>query len=145
MKKKIYNKKKFWSGIVFLLLAAISIPMTISHFNDYNTLRTIKSVLIDTFCLLFGMTEVYRSISSRCTEEDKQNDDERESLITIKSKSSAYNITFYFCAIITMLSAIAFGITKDEVWMGIFIGSGIVPTIMIIAFISYYFYHDKRN
>ncbi len=145
MKKKIYNKKKFWSGIVFLLLAAISIPGTITHFNNLDVLRIIKYIIIDTFCILFGVTEVYRSLSNKCTKEDEQNDDERENLITMKSKSSAFNITFFICATITILSAIALGVTKNNVWGGIFIGIGIIPTIMIIVEISSYFYYDKRN
>ena len=145
MKKKIYKKKKFWSGIVFLLLAAISIPGTITDFNNLDTLRNVKHIIIDAFCVIFGLTEVYRSLSSKCIKEDEQNDDERESLITMKSKSSAFNITFLICAIITMLTMIAMAITKNFMLSGFFIGIGIVPTIMIITEISSYFYHDKRN
>ncbi|EHQ90988.1 hypothetical protein [Desulfosporosinus youngiae] len=145
MKKKIYNKKRFWSGIVFLLLAAVGIPLDIIRFDELSTLRNIKHVLIDIFCVLFGVTEVLRSLSSSFSKVDKQNNDEREKLVTLKSKSSAYNITFSICAAITVLSAMAFGLTKHEEFIGIFIGIGIVPTIMIIAEISCYFYHDKRT
>lgn len=145
MKKKIYNKKKFWSGIVFLVLAAISVPVTIIRFNNIDTLINIKHIIVDIFCILFGVTEVYRSLSSKCTREDKLNDDEREKLITIKSKSRAYNITFFICIAITLLSIIAAAATKNLVLLGIFIGIAIVPTIMIIAELSSYFYFDKRN
>jgi len=144
MKKKIHNKKKFWSGIVFLVLAVIGIPLDVIRFDDLSTMRNIKHVLMDTFCVLFGVTAVFRSLSSSCSKEDKQNDDERKKLVTLKSKSSAYNITFSICATITALSAMAFGLTKHEEFIGILIGIGIVPTIMIIAEISCYFYHDKR-
>lgn len=145
MKKKIYNKKKFWSGIVFLLLAAISIPGTIIRFNNLDVLRIIKYVLLDIFCILFGVTEIYRSLSSKCTKEDNQNDDERQNLIDMKSKSNAFDIIFFICAVITILSAIVLGVTKNNVWGGIFIGIGIVPTIMMIVELSSYFYYDKRN
>lgn len=145
MKKKIYNKKKFWSGIVFLLLSAISIPNTIIRFNDLDTLRIIKYIIIDIFCILFGVTEVYRSLSSKCTKEDVKDDDEREHLIDLKSKSSAFNITFFICVTIMILSMIAFAVTKNKMLIGILIGISIVPTIMIIVEISSYFYYDKRN
>ena len=145
MKQKIYNKKKFWSGIVFLSLAVIGIPLDIIRFNDLSTLRLIKHVLVDTFCFLFGVTEVYRSLRSCCTKEDEQNNDEREKLVTLKSRSSAYSITFYICATITVLSLLAFAKTKHDEFIGIFLGIGIVPTIMIITELSCYFYHDKRN
>ncbi|SFD25560.1 hypothetical protein [Clostridium uliginosum] len=145
MKKKIYNKKKFWSGIVFLFLAAISIPDTIIRFNNLDILRIIKYIILDTFCVLFGVTEVYRSLSNKCTKEDVQNDDERENLINMKSKSSAFNITFLICIAITILSIIALSVTKNIMLGGFFIGIGIVPTIMVIAEVGSYFYHDKRN
>ncbi|MBY6825652.1 hypothetical protein HYH28_18385, partial [Clostridium botulinum] len=94
MKIKIYNKKKFLSGMAFLLLAAISIPFIITRFSNLDTLRIVKSIIIDTFCILFGVTEVYRSLNRKCAKEDEQNDDEREKFITIKSKSRAFDVTF---------------------------------------------------
>jgi len=145
MKKKIYNKKKFWSGIVFLLIAVVGIPLDIIRSDDLSAMRNIKHVLMDTFCVLLGVTEVYRSLSNSCTKEDQQNDDEREKLITLKSKSSAFSITFYICATIAVLTVLAFAKTKQEEFVGIFVGIGIVSTIMIITEISCYFYHDKRN
>jgi nucleoside recognition membrane protein YjiH len=145
MKKKIYNKKNFWSGIVFLVLAGINIPLMVIKFQNLDTIRIIKSMLIITFCILFGATSVYRSLNSKCNKEDMQNDDEREKEITLKSKSSAYNVTFTITASMTIISAIAFGITRNDVLMGIFIGSGIVPSIMAISGLCGYFYYDKRN
>ena len=145
MKKKIYNKKKFWSGIVFLLLAAISIPDTITRFNNLNALRITKSIILDTFCILFGVTEVCRSLSIKYTKQDDQNDDERVNLVNMKSKTSAFNITLLICITIAILSAIAWGVTKHDVCLGIFSGVIIIITIMMIAEISSYFYHNKRN
>jgi amino acid permease len=145
MKKKIYNKKKFWSGIVFLLLAAISIPSTITDFNNLDALKNIKHIVIDTFCVLFGLTEIYRSLSSKCTKEDEKNDDERESFINMKSQSSAFKITFFICIAITIISIIGLAITKNIMLVGFFIGIGIVPTIMVIANIGGYIYHNNRN
>lgn len=145
MKIKIYNKKKFWSGIVFLLIASISIPGTIIKFDNIDILKSIKHIIMDTFCVLFGLTEVYRSLSCKCTKEDMQNDDERENLINIKAKSSAFKITFYIFVVITILSIIGLALTKSIMLVGFFIGIGIVPTIMVIVEIGSYIYHDKRN
>lgn len=145
MKKRIYNKKKFWSGMIFLLIASVSIPGTIIRFNTIDILRIIKYIVIDIFCMLFGVTEVYRSLSSKCTKEDVQNDDEREKFINMKSQSSAFKITFLICSAITILSIIGLAITKNIMLVGFFIGMGIVPTIMVIADIGSYIYHDKRN
>lgn len=145
MKRKIYNKKKFWSGIGFLLIAVVGIPIDISRFDDLSTMMNIKHVLMGIFCVLFGVTSVYRSLSGSCTKEDEQNDDEREKLVTLKSKSSAFSITFYICTTIMILSLLAFGKTKSEGLMGIFVGLGLLFAIMMITEISCYFYHDKRT
>ncbi|WP_026885672.1 hypothetical protein [Clostridium beijerinckii] len=145
MKKEIYNKKKFWSGIVFLLIAAVSISFIILRFNNTDTLKIIKYLVLDGFCVLFGVTEVYRSLSVKCTKEDMQNNDERENFINMKSKSSAFNITFFICIVITVLSIIGLAITKNIILCGFFVGIGIVPTIMVVADIASYIYYDMRN
>ncbi|MBU3217217.1 hypothetical protein LL033_25270 (plasmid) [Clostridium estertheticum] len=145
MKKKIYNKKKFWSGIVFLLLALLSIPSTIKQFDNLSALRNTKSIIVDVFCILFGVTSVWRSLSSKCTKKDDQNDDERVNLVNMKSEASAFNITLFICATVSILSMIAWRVTKNEVFLGIFCCFGITTSIMFIAVISSYFYHDKRN
>ncbi|NNU78210.1 DUF2178 domain-containing protein [Clostridium estertheticum] len=145
MKKKIYNKKKFWSGIIFLLLALLSIPSTIKQFDNLSALRNTKSIIVDVFCILFGVTAVWRSLSNKCTKEDDQNDDERVNLVNMKSKASAFNITLFICATVLILSMIAWGATKNEVFLGIICCFGITTSIMFISEISSYFYHDKRN
>ncbi|MCB2307362.1 hypothetical protein LGL08_09710 [Clostridium estertheticum] len=145
MKKKIYNKKKFWIGIVFLLLALINIPGTITHFHNLSALRNTKSIIVDIFCILFGVTEVCRSLSRKCTKEDDQNDDERVNLVSMKSEASAFNITLFICATVSILSIIAWGVIKNKVFLIIICCFGITTSIMFIAVISSYFYHDKRN
>mgnify|MGYP001561380336 FL=1 len=93
----------------------------------------------------FGVTNVCRSLSSKCTKQDEQNDDERVKLVNIKSKASAFNITLFVCFTIVILSMIAWRVTKDDVCLVIFSCFGIIITIMMIAEMSSYFYHDKRN
>ncbi|MBX4260384.1 hypothetical protein KTC96_22745 (plasmid) [Clostridium estertheticum] len=145
MKIKIYNKKNFWGGIVFLLLAVISIPGTITDFNNLSALRITKSIILDISCILFGVTQVCRSLSSKCTKEDDQNNDERVNLVNMKSEASAFNITLYICVSILLLSMVAWGKTKSDVFLWICGSFCIFYTIMKITHISSYFYHDKRN
>ncbi|MFD3157898.1 hypothetical protein ACFIJ5_13670 [Haloimpatiens sp. FM7330] len=145
MKRKIYNKKKFWSGIVFLLLAAISVIPIAARFNTFNTLKTIKYIVIDIFLIFFGVTDIYIGLNRKLTKEDMQNDDERENFINMKSKSSAFDITFFICTTFTLLSAIAVGITKNTLWISFFLGMALMFVTMQIASISSYFYHNKRN
>jgi hypothetical protein len=145
MKIKVYNKKQFCIGIVFLLLVSLNIPGFIGCFNNPDTVTIIRYIVTDIFWTLIGVMFVNRSISSKCAKEDNQNNDERENLINIKSKCSAFNITFFVSIAITILSAIVAGITKIYVLVGIVIGAGIVPIIMIFAQLSSYFYYQNRN
>ncbi|WP_252250651.1 hypothetical protein [Clostridium sp. ZBS13] len=145
MRRKIYNKKNFYSGIVFLLLSLILITFTIIRFSELDLFKIIQYIMTDTFCILFGIAEIYRSLSSKCIKEDKKNYDEREFWVKIKSRSSAFNITFYICIIMTIICMIGLALTKNILLGGILIGIGIVPIIMIISEIGSNFYHDKRN
>lgn len=144
MKMKIYNKEMFWSGIVVLLLVTISILVTITYFRNLDIFKIIKYIMLESICILFGGSELYRSLCSKYAKEDEQNDDECENLINTKSNSSAFNITLLICATITILSGIAIGVIENnDVLTGIFIGTGIVSIIMKIIGISSYFYHGK--
>lgn len=154
MNRKIYNKKGFWSGVVFLLLAVIYIISLINNWNDINSIRNGKSIFFAIICVLIGVVQVYRGMNGKCAKEDAQNDDERKKLVLLKTESSTYKITFNFSLVLTLLLAIAIGVTKSNgvidaitfnSLMGMFIGVAIMPTIMIIAYICANNYHNKRN
>jgi len=154
MNIKIYNKKGFWSGVWFLLLAVGSIILLINNPHGMNTTRNIKSILATIICVLIGITQVYRGLDSQCTKEDEQNDDERNKLVVLKAESSAYRITFYLCMLLTILLATAVGVAKFKGsidvatfngLLGIFVGVAIVPTIMIISYTAACIYHEKRT
>lgn len=142
---KIYSKKNFSIGLIFLLLALVGIIFTILDFNNLNTLKVLKNILLDICCVIFGIFEVYRSLSKKYTKEDNQDNDEREYLLTMKSKSIAYNITFLICCISTILCIITFAITKNTMLIEIFIVNAAITTIMFLAEICSYLYYNKRN
>ncbi|HZK52956.1 MAG TPA: hypothetical protein VFC84_01940 [Desulfosporosinus sp.] len=146
MKLKIHNKKGFWGGAFLLLLAVFYIPTLMNNITDMDTtMRIGKTILIITACALFGVTGVYRGINSKCAKEDAQEDDERKKLVDIKTKSSAFIVTFLFSIFLALVLAISIGITKNNNFTGIFVGVGIMPTIMIIAYICANIYQNKRN
>ena len=154
MKILIYNKKGFWSGVFFLVIAIGDITLMIIAPNPMSTVRMVKRISITIVCVLIGLVQVYRGLSSQCTKEDEQNDDERNKLVVLKAGSSAFIITFNFCLVLAALLAIAVGVTKSNASIdatvfngiiGIFIGVSIVPTIMIISYIGANIYHDKRT
>jgi len=145
MNKKIYNKKGFWSGVFFLILAVTYVLLLIINPHDTNSMSNIKSIFFAILCVLIGVGQVYRSMDSKCANEDDRNDDERNKLVVLKTESSAYKITFNISLVLTLLLAIAIGVTKNDDLLGIFVGVGIMPTIMIISYICANSYHNKRS
>ena len=154
MNIKIYNKKGFWSGVFFLVLAVTSIPIIINSPHDMNSARNIKSIIVTIFCVFIGLGQVLRGLDSKCTKEDEQNDDERKRLVDLKTKSSAYTVSLYFCIVLSLLLAITIGVKKSDTLLGvatfngligIFVGVGMITGIMFIAAIGANIYHDKRN
>ncbi|HZK53450.1 MAG TPA: hypothetical protein VFC84_04510 [Desulfosporosinus sp.] len=154
MKIIIYNKKGFWSGVFFLVIAIGDIILMIIAPNPISTARMVKRIFITIVCVLIGLTQVYRGLSRKCTKEDQQNDDERNKLVMIKAGSSAFIITFNFCLVLAVLLLIAVAVTKSKgtidatvfnSLIGIFIGVSIVPTIMFFSYIGASIYHDKRT
>ena len=145
MNKKIYNKKGFFSGVFFLILAVIYVILLIINPHGINSITNIKSILFAILSVLIGAGQIYRSMDNKCTKEDFHNDDERNRLVVLKTESSAYKITFNISIALTLLLAIAIGVTKNDDFIGILVGVAIMPTIMIISYICANFYHNKRN
>lgn len=151
---KIYNKKGFWSGVSFLLVAVAYIILLINDPHDLNTVSNVKSIFFTILCVLFGVSQVYRGLDSKRTKEDEQNADERSKLVTLKAESSAFKITFNLFLVLTGLLMVAIGVIKYNGLtdatiyhglLGIFVGVAIVPSIMVIASIGANIYHDKRT
>lgn len=154
MNKKIYNIKNFWSGVFFLLLAVGYIVLLIIDPKDMNSLRNIKSIIFAISCVFIGLGQILRGLNRRCAKEDEQNTDERNKLVVLKTESSAYNISFNFSIVLTILLVIVIGVIKSNDlidatilngFIGIFVGVAIMPTIMVIAYIGANIYHNRRN
>lgn len=146
MKKKIYNKKGFFSGIISLLLATASIIIVITKdYNQMNNVKLWKSIVFSILLLFIGTSSLYRSLNYQCTKEDRQNNDEREQLISFKANTTALKITIVSCFIFMLLFMIAFGITKHSSFIGVFIGISLIFNISMISQIAAYVYHDRHN
>lgn len=146
MKKKIYNKKGFISGMVCTILSIITIIITIP--NEYingKYMKLVESVILILILLPLGITELKRSLSYECTKEDLQNDDERENLITLKSTNTAFKIGTGFCIGFIILLVIAFVKTKYEGFIGMLIGVSLIFNVLMISSIVAYFYHNMHN
>lgn len=146
MKKKIYNEKGFFSGIISLLLATtLIITVIIKDYHQMNTISLWKSIILSILLLLIGASSLHRSLNYGCTKEDMQNNDERERLVSFKANTTALKITIVSCFIFMLLFMIAFAITKHNSFIGVFIGISLIFNISMISQIAAYVYHDRHN
>lgn len=145
MNNKILNKKKFSSGVTFLILSMLLIILIITKFNDLNNFKIMKLIITTIPCILLGTTEVYRSLNKKCTDEDIKNYDERELLIILKSRDKSFSITFSISLIIITICLISLALTKNYLFGEILIGISIIPIIMIVSEILCYSYYKKHN
>ena len=145
MKKKIYNKKGFWSGVSLLFLAVCYTILLLNKWDNVNSMKNGKSILFAIICTFTGIVQIYRGLDSKCTKEDDQDDDERKKLVILKTESSAYKATMNISIVLTILLSIGIGVTKDNNLLGILVGVGIMPGIMVISYIFASVYHNKRN
>ncbi|SDP66755.1 hypothetical protein [Clostridium gasigenes] len=93
---KIYNKKKFWSGVLSLSLVLMSIVILFLKPKSFD----LKGFFITLFLLLIGISDISRSINLKDTKKDEQEDDERKYLIELKASSSAFTISQYLLYIL---------------------------------------------
>ena len=143
-KIKIYNKRNFYSGIVFLLLSITLLLLIIIRINTLNSfIIIIKHVATEIILTLLGITQLYRSLNIKSEIEYQKDYDERKKLIELKSKSLSFNVTFLIAMIISIICIILLALTHNTLIGGILIGISIIPIIMIISEIISYNYYDR--
>ena len=86
---KIYNKKLFASGVSEMAMGLVLLITSIMR-QDLD----INSIILIVALFAFGFVSIMRSISQRMAKEDKLEElDERNRLITMKSKSKSFQLT----------------------------------------------------
>ncbi|MBU3132637.1 hypothetical protein J1C67_18190 [Clostridium gasigenes] len=138
---KIYNKKKFWSGVLSLSLVLMSIVILFLKPKSFD----LKGFFITLFLLLIGISDISRSINLKDTKKDIQEDDERKYLIELKSSSAAFTISQYLLCILFFIGCFSWYITKIEAVLYVIIPIGCMTGINVIIVSITYFYQQKRN
>lgn len=138
---KIYSKKKFAFGVFLVVLGAANLVLDI-----INRMLDIKGIIIVAALLLIGAGEIMSSLSQKMTREDKlEGLDERNKLITLESKSKAFQLTqgISFCL---MLAFFVMGkVSGEDLFISIGLGLGFAYTISMFTELFTYFYYEKHN
>lgn len=138
---KIYNKKVFASGVFEIALGLLSLIADIMK-QDFS----IKSSVLIAVLVVLGFGSILRSISPRMAKEDKLEElDERNRLITLKSKSKSFQLT-QIISFILMLALLVMGkVTGFEGFIAMGVGLAFAFTVSMFAEIFTYLYYESKN
>lgn len=138
---KIYNKKVFASGVFEIALGLLSLIADIMK-QDFS----IKSSVLIAVLVVLGFGSILRSVSPRMAKEDKLEElDERNRLITLKSKSKSFQFT-QIISFILMLALLVMGkVTGFEGFIAMGVGLAFAFTVSMFAEIFTYLYYESKN
>ena len=95
---KIYNKKGFFLGIFWVLLA-IGCAVADLRRPDPNMLIRVRDWVLTVFVFLLGISSFWRAFSRSATREDRIEEmDERNRLVEIKSKAGCWTLCMVRCS-----------------------------------------------
>ena len=138
---KIYNRKKFASGIFLLLLGLLRFtPLFAGREWD------VKSIFWTAVLLLLGVSELVHSLSSRLTRQDKLEErDERNRLVDWKAKSMTLKITQAIYLVLGWIFLVMGVIRQADIVMAV--GLGLLFTFPIGMFTELFtsIYYESRN
>ena len=142
---KIYHKKNFATGLFFTLLGAAFIVLFLVRGNIEP-----KSVVFCVLSLLLGPGLLLRSFDKRLSFQDRVDElDERNILVKLRTKSTAFSIVQYtllgVCALCAV-GAIAYQRNPDGqlVLGGMLIVSGVVWFISLLAELFCGLHYEKK-
>ena len=138
---KIYNKKVFASGVFEIALGLLSLIADIMK-QDFS----IKSSVLIAVLVVLGFGSILRSVSPRMAKEDKLEElDERNRLITLKSKSKSFQLT-QIISFVLMLALLVMGkVTGFEGFIAMGVGLAFAVTVSMFAEIFTNLYYESKN
>ena len=142
---KIYHKKNFATGLFFTLLGAAFIVLFLVKGNIEP-----KSVVFCVLSLLLGPGLLLRSFDKRLSFQDRVDElDERNILVKLRTKSTAFSIVQYtllgICALCSM-GAIVYQRNPEGqlVLGGMLVVSGVVWFISLLAELFCGLHYEKK-
>ena len=138
---KIYNKKKFASGVFLLLLGLF-------RFTPFFAGRgwDARDIFWTAVAFLLGVSELTHSLSYTLTKKDRLEElDERNRLVDWKTKSMTLKITRYVCLVLGWIFAIIGVIREADIVVAL--GLGLLFTFPIGMFAELFtgIYYESKN
>lgn len=137
---KNYNRRGLIIGIVQLLLSVFCfITIIVTGFD-------VKLAVLGIIIVLLGITSVINSFSKETTRKELiDNEDERSQLVKMKAKAKSFDIASNFLLLATIAVMIAYGITKNQVFVYMVLCTGAALSVCWISHIITHFYYESKN
>ena len=138
---KIYNKKVFAMGVFMMVLGLLNLITSIMR-QDLD----INSIILIAALFILGFGSIMRSISQRMAKEDKLEElDERNRLITLKSKSKSFQLTRIISFMLMLVFLVMGKVSGYEGFIAMGVGLAFAFTISMFAEIFTYMYYESKN
>ena len=137
---KAYNKKTFAFGVFSTALGVLNAVTAALRGADAGDIVLIA-------CLLFfGIGAMLRGTSKRLAREDRREElDERNRLVELKSKSAAFRLTQAVCFGLMLALLVVGKVSGTQALIAIGVGLAFALSISMLAELGAYFYCEKRN
>ena len=138
---KIYHKKNFWAGVGMLALGILNLATALwrgqMEWSDW--------VLVLALVFLGGGF-LLRSLSPKLARQDKiEEQDERNVLVQLKTRTSAFRWTRLVSFGLMLLLLIAGAVTGERLLLAVAVGLAFALTISLFAEFFAALYHESRN
>lgn len=138
---KIYNKKGFFSGVLWTAAGAFCLYRDIVDSADFLP-QQIKSVAFSLVFLAIGLTSLIRAFSKSATREDRIEEmDERNRLVRLKTDSVTLKILGYLQLAGMIIGILGYAFTQIGIYGFLFLFSGLsITATAVIALIATVWY-----
>lgn len=120
--------------------------LIINIFSPDNFLpERIKDIVVAVLVILIGISGFFRAFSKEATREDKiEEQDERNSLLKLKTKSLTLKILYGCLAFVTIGGLARYELTADTAWISTFTVSGVLLGFMLLVEMVVGIYYEKH-
>ena len=127
---KIYNRRGFASSIVALSVGIAGVAAIIAKGFD------VRLLLSTVFLLGAGGYYLPRSLSRKASKEDKFfEEDEWDVFVEMKAKSMSFRIVLSAVFVLLVISVLAYGFTRGQLWLAVSLLLGALSAFMWIIWI----------
>ena len=128
------------TGIVQIFLSVFClITMIVTSFD-------VKLAILGIIIAILGITSVINRFSKEAARKELiDNEDERSQLVEMKAKAKTLDIVSNFLFFATAAVMIAYGVTKNQVFVYMVLCTGAALSVCWISHIVTYFYYESKN